>query len=243
MKILLLFLLIISINLSAQNKFNASVYMGPVIPISDFKNTDHNLTNQGYAETGYTLSFDGDYFLHNRVAVSLRFHFGNSPVNQGKFIERLHSELSEYYSKTDTVKYDINFWQWATPLLGIKVNYPIVLNKIYIEAGVFSGICFLKIPEQNMFFNDVKNKQYLISQNIEKDQITLPLNFNAGMRFRVNQKVDLRINAEYFMTETSYTHVHFLDIEAGKELVEIDNYKFNTTIQTINATIGLTYHF
>jgi len=227
----------------AQERFKASVSMGQVYPLSEFKKTDFTSTKAGYAQTGFTLNVDGDYFLHNRFSVSLRFHLGNAPINQLQYKERMVGELHDYFSKSDTVQYDINYWQWISPLIGCKFNYPIVLNKIYVEAGIFTGINFIQIPDQNLIYNDKANKQIVVSQNVEKNDISVPFAFNAGFRFRINETVQLRINSEYFSTKAKYNHVSYYEKNNSSEKVEIDKYKLNVPIQTLNATIGLIYNF
>jgi hypothetical protein len=227
----------------AQEKFTVGVSMGQVYPLNEFKSVDPTSPKAGYAQTGFTLNVDGDYFIHNRFSLSLRFHLGNAPINQSVFKERLNNELKDYFSASDTVQYDINYWQWVSPLIGCKFNYPIILNKVYVEAGIFTGVNFTYIPDQNLVFNDKENKQLVISQNIGNTDISVPFALNAGFRFRINKSVQLKVNAEYFQTKASYSHVTYTQKENSTENIEIAKYKLNVPIQTLNATIGLVYNF
>jgi len=227
----------------SQDKFRASLSMGQVYPLGNFKSIDQSSKNSGYAQTGFTLNIDGDYHLHNRLAVSLRFNFGNSAIDQYEYSKRLMSELSGYVSETDTVQYDINYWQWASPMIGLKYNYPIVINKIYVEVGAFTGINFVQIPDQNLFFNDKENKRIIISQNVGNTDITLPLAVNAGFRFRINERVQLKLTAEYFNTNANIDHVSYYQLENTTQQVEIKKDEFDVTIQTLNVSAGLVYNF
>lgn len=245
LKILLLpiFLFSVSILCQAQENFKVGISMGEVYPLGIFKSTVASSNKAGYAQTGFTLNVDGDYFLQNRFSVSLRFHFGNAPINQSEYKVRLDKELKNYISENDTVQYDINSWQWVSPLIGCKFNYPIVLNKVYIEAGIFTGINFTQIPNQNLVFNDRKNKQLVISQNIETSDISIPVSCNAGFIFRINKTVEFKLNAEYFRSKATYNHVSYLEKENSTENIEIAKYELNVPIETINATLGLVYNF
>jgi hypothetical protein len=227
----------------SQEKFRASLSMGQVYPLGNFKSIDHSAENSGYAQSGFTLNIDGDYRLHNRLAASLRFHFGNSAIDQFEYSKRLLSELTGYVTETDTVQYNINYWQWASPMIGLKYNYPIIINKIYVEVGAFTGINFVQIPDQNLFFNDNENKRIIISQNVGNTDITLPLAVNAGFRFRINERVQLKLTAEYFKTRTNIEHVSYYQLENTIEQVEIKKDEFDVTIQTVNVSAGLVYNF
>jgi hypothetical protein len=242
-QVLLVILFTATIYCEAQENFKVGITMGQVYPLNEFKSTDNSSTKSGYAQTGFTLNVDGDYYIHNRFSFTLRFHLGNAPINQSAYKEKLNTELKDYFSAEDTVRYNINYWQWATPLVGFKVNYPIVLNKIYIEAGIFSGVCFIQLPDQNLIFNDKKNKQFIISQTIENTDISIPLVINGGFRFRINNSVQLKLNAEYFQTKANYNHVSYIEKEGTTERTEIKKYELNAPIQTLNASLGLVYSF
>ena len=217
--------------------------MGQVYPLNEFKSINPGSNKAGYAQTGFTLNVDGDYFLHNRFSVSLRIHFGNAPINLSIFKDRLNNELKAYISANDTVQYDINYWQWVSPLIGCKYNYPIILNKVYVEAGIFTGVNFIQIPNQNLVFNDKANKQSIISRNIGNSDISLPFALNAGVRFKINESVQLKVNAEYFQTKASFNHKSYISKEGSTENTPITEYQFNVPIQTLDASIGLVYSF
>jgi hypothetical protein len=234
-----------SVICQAQDKFKVGVSMGQVYPLNEFKSVGPASNAAGYAQTGFTLNVDGDYFIQNRFSLSLRFHFGNAPVNQAEFKNRLDNELKDYFTEIDTLHYDINYWQWVSPLIGCKFNYPIVSNKVYVEAGIFTGISFIQIPDQNlaMVTTYKSHQKLLISKNIEKNDISIPFAFNAGFRFRINNSVQFKINAEYYQTKANYNHESYFQSLDTAALEKIEKYAFNVPIQTINATIGLVYNF
>jgi hypothetical protein len=226
-----------------QDKFRASLSMGPSYPIGKFSSTDLSSKSAGYAQSGFALTIDGDYYLHNRVAVTLLFHFGNSPIDQSAFSERLIHELAGYVTATDSVQFDINYWQWASPMVGLKYNYPIILNKFYFEVGAFTGMNFVQIPDQNLFFSDDKNKRIIVSQNVGSTDITFPVALSAGFRYRINPKMQFKLNAQYFNTNTSFEHVSYYQLENNIEKVEIEKYNISVPIQTLNVSAGLVYNF
>lgn len=245
--ILLIFTLLLTIlTCNAQSDFKLGISMGPVIPIGEFQNTDDISYNSGYAKTGFSLTVDGDYYIHNRVAVSAAFHFGNSAIDGVKYSNRLYNELTAYLppieDNTDDVKFTINEWLWTATLIGVKYNYPISINKVYVEAGVFSGINFTQIPDQNLFYPDDKNDREIISQNVEERDISIPVLINGGVRFKINERIQFNIYSEYYYTRADFTHVSYIKLDNSVENTEIFNNSFSVPIQTINFKAGLIYN-
>jgi hypothetical protein len=240
-----LFLTIISFAGTAQNLFKASLSMGTVIPIGNFSSTNETSTQSGYAQNGFMLNIDGDYYLHHRLAISLRFLFENSPIDKTEFSKWMNNDLSGYIKNTDTIKYDISYWQFASPMIGIKYNYPISINKLYFEVGAFTGISIVQIPDQNLYFNDTKNKRVIVSQNVGNTDVTMPLALNAGIRYRINPQMEFKLLAEYFYTKTSYEHLSYLQNNGSTEQILIENkkYTWDIPVQTINISAGLVYNF
>lgn len=238
-----LMLILITATAIAQEQFRASLSMGPVIPLGKFSSANITSTKSGYGQSGFNLNIDGDYYIDNRFAVTLRFLFENSTIDNSNYQKFLKTELSDYISATDTVHYDINYWQWTSPMVGIKYNYPIVMNKLYIETGIFSGINFLQIPDQNLLFTDETNKRTIISQNVGTTDITIPLAVSCGLRYRINPKMQLKLNAEYFRTKTSFEHVSYYQNENTTDQKVIKKYTSAIPIQTLNLSLGLVYNF
>ncbi len=230
----------------AQSDFKFGISMGPVISLGDFNNTDDNTFNSGYAKTGFSLTVDGDYYIHNRVSISAAFHFGNAAIDGSKYSNRLYNELSAYLppieEKSEDVKFSINEWLWAAPIIGVKYNYPLSINKIYVEAGAFSGVNFTQIPDQNLFYPDHKNNREILSQNIEDKDISIPILLNAGIRFKINEKIQFSIRSEYYYTRAVFTHVSYIKIDNSVENTELFKNSFSVPIQTINFKAGLIYN-
>ncbi|MBP7507699.1 MAG: outer membrane beta-barrel protein [Prolixibacteraceae bacterium] len=230
----------------AQSEFKFGISMGPVVPIGDFKNIDNNSFNSGYAKTGFSLTVDGNYYIHNRVAISAAFHFGNSAIDGSLYSNRLYNELAAYLppieEKSEEVKFTINEWLWAAPLIGAKYNYPVSINKIYVEVGAFTGVSFTQIPDQNLFYLDGKNDREILSQNVEDKVITVPIMLNGGIRFKINKRMQFSITSEYYYTRVDFTHVSYIKLDNSVENTELFKNSFSVPIRTINFKAGLIYN-
>lgn len=242
-----LFTLLLTLHMTcfAQSNFKVDISMGPVFSLGKFSSTDDTSLNSGYSKNGFSLSVGGDYFIHNRLSLSARFLFGTTTIDGSKFSTRMYNELSNYLptiENSQEVKFIINDWLWAAPVLGFKYNYPIIINKFYCEIGAFSGINFTQIPDQNLFYKNKTEKHDILSQNIEQRDISIPFVFEGCFRYKINEKIQFKLSAEYFFTQANYSHINYLRNEGSSELQEINSNNFSVSINTISLKAGLVYN-
>lgn len=226
-----------------QENFRAGISMGTLFPIQEFKSTNQDNLNAGFSENGFSLKFDGDYYLHNRLAVTARFNFGMSSMNKSAVGNWLDSEMFDYLNdQQEDNKYSIDYWQWSAPMLGLKYNYPIVINKVYIETGAFSGISIIRTPDQNLKIVDETNEQVIYSENIQSTSINVPLMLDAGIRIILNDRIELELKSSYFQSKADYEHVDYIVKDNSREVSEeISRKTIEVPVKSINLNIGLTY--
>jgi hypothetical protein len=229
---------------NAQEKFKTAISMGQVFPLGEFNSIDITSAKAGYAQRGFTLNIDGDYFINNQFSVSMRFHFGNAGINRSGNGKLLYNGLQNYFtSGNDTLEYDINYWQWASPQIGCRYHYPIVLRKLYFEAGIFTGISINQIPDQNAVYKDVKNDQLVISQNDGNNDISVPLSLCAGCWFQITKVMQFKVNLEYFRTSINYSHSIYTQSSESSYKTLISSTNYTIPIQTLDLSVGLVYGF
>lgn len=237
---LLFFLLKVSY---AQSDFRVGISMGHVNALASFGSSDHLLSESGFARNGFSLNFDGDYFLHRRIAVSARFHFGMVSMDKAAVAKWLEHQMSAYLSaKDENNLYNVDYWQWSSPMLGIKLNYPIIINKLYVDVAAFSGLSIIKTPVQNMKIIDDANEQVIYSENIPANHLSAPLMAEAGLRLLAGDRIQLKLTSAYFQTGSKREHVSYIVKDATKEVSEeISRNTYQTPIKTFNVGLGLIY--
>ena len=216
--------------------------MGSVLSLGEFKSVDNSNQNAGFAGSGFTLNFDGDYYLTHRVAFSARFHFSLSSFNDAEVADWLKQEAGDYYKEDTMAIKSIGYWQWSSPLVGIKYNYPIVINKFYFEVGAFSGLCIAPAPTQSLKIDDPDNQQIFYSENITKTNYALPLMLDAGFRLRFNDTIQLKLMASYYQSKIAYQHVNYIVSESVPlQPQTISTRDMAVPLKTLNFSIGLVY--
>lgn len=228
--------------ISAKKKIHAGISMGSVLPISDFASNNLLFNNSGFAKPGFTMNFDGDYYVHNRMAISARFHFGQTTTDNKATYQWLQNFTSDYINKgNDSLRNNIGNWYWSSPLLGIKINYPIVLNNIYIDGGIFSGLNISHPSLQQVRIINKTTKKEIYSENNTNAVYSIPLMLDIGIRIILNKNIQLKIQSSYYNAKSNYEQ-YIYSISPGESSIEkLESQNIKQTIETINLTFGLIY--
>lgn len=238
-----LIIILFSIISFAQEKFKVGISMGNVTPLGEFGSIDFPNSNSGFSESGFTLNFDGDYKLHNRVSLSARINFGMTSMNTTEVVNWLESEMFDYLNEDKEFnRYSIDYWQWSSPMIGAKYNYPIVVNKLYFETGVFTGISIIQTPDQNLAILDETSKKEYFSENIKTTPVSIPIMADAGFRYVLNENMQIEIKSSYFQTKANYEHVNYVsNVESSVVSEELKRQEMSVPIKTLNVSVGIIY--
>lgn len=234
-------LTLLSFGTFAQNPVKVSLTMGSAIPLAEFKSSDNSKLDAGFSNKGFILNIDADYYLHNRLCLSGRFHFGMSDIADKPAFNWMKSNLGNNFFE-DSIKTNYGFWQWSAPLLGAKFNYPLIINKLYIETGLFSGFAITQIPILYIELNDIDTARKIFSQNITKSVYSMPFMADLSLRLILNDRIQLKIQSSYFQTATNHQHTsYFSNLNTPKINNEIKTVNLKVPIKTINLSAGLVY--
>lgn len=236
------FLSLISTVVFSQNDFKVGLYMGSVQSLGEYKSINNDDLNAGFAQSGFCLNFDGDYFISHRFAFSARFHFSLSAFNDAEVAKWLKQEVDEYFIDDTLALKSIGYWQWSSPLIGFKYNYPIVINKLYVEAGLFSGLSIIPTPIQSLKIDDIYEKREIYSENISKTDLAVPIMFDIGLRARFNENIQLKIQTSYYYSKTSYQHINYIVNESSPLKPEtLSIHDIDVPLKTLSISMGIIY--
>lgn len=241
--VILIFISLFASLLKAKNPVRATISMGTSTPLKPFSSRDFSDSHAGFANQGFVVNVDGDFFLNNRFALTGRMHLNNNPIDQASYFTKLdHDVLSYMPDSSKNAFYNEGNWLWIAPMAGIKYNYPLILNKAWVEVGLFSGVQFSKIPDQNMVVEDEVTKERIITKNLERSDIVFPLAIEGGLRMNINRLTQLSLKAAYYHSKVDYTHVSYKVDANGAQVGETIN-QVNQSVQTnsLQFTLGLSY--
>jgi hypothetical protein len=240
--VITLLLLLSTHSVSAKKKYHVSLSMGSVMPIAEFGINNPLSNTSGFAKPGFTMNFDGDYFIHNRLALSARFHFGQTTTDNAATHQRLINVSTTYINENnDSLRNNIGNWYWSSPLVGIKVNYPIVLNKIYIDGGIFSGLNISHPSVQRIRIINKTTKKETYSENNSNAVYSTPIMLDAGVRVIISKSIQLKVQSSYYRAKSNYEHYIYSITPGASNIEELESFNVKQTIETINLYFGLIY--
>ncbi|MBN1769326.1 MAG: hypothetical protein JXR50_12740 [Prolixibacteraceae bacterium] len=232
---------ILYITATAENRFHASMAVGAGFATGTFQQTDPLSIEAGFAQQGFTMNFDGDYYLHNRVALSARLHFGQASINEDAAFNWLKTKTADYYPIGDSVRTENGYWQWTSPMLGLKVNYPLILNKLYIEGSIYSGLSVTSNPQHYLRIIDEENKKEVISENVQDKHYSIPLMFDGGLRMKLNNQLQIRLYGSVYRSKSTYQHLIYSSSQASESTQLIGDFEVHKKISTLNIYAGIIY--
>lgn len=236
--------LVVSFSIFGQPDIRVGISMGSVVPLGEFKSSSIESSKSGFSQNGVTLMFDGDYYFQNRMALSMKFHFGMASMNKSMVSKRLDYFVGDSLLNDDQrFLNEIGFWQWSSPMFGFKYNMPLIINKIYIEAGVFSGVCFTQVPNQDLTIIDEVNKLEIYSVNLGDWSSSLPIMTDLSLRYKMGKNIQMKFSAAYFQAEAKYKNSTFV-LKDGSVSIDrvIKETNLEVPINTLNYSFSLIYN-
>ncbi|MDA3880470.1 MAG: hypothetical protein PF436_08785 [Prolixibacteraceae bacterium] len=239
--IIILIFTFLSVSTKASERFHASMSFGAGFSSGIFKQISPLADDAGYAKSGFTMNVDGDYYLHNRIAVSARLHFGQAAIDKIPAFNWLKTKTSEYSPLSDSVRTKIGYWQWTSPMLGIKANYPLILNKLYLEGGIYSGLSITSNPQHYLRIIDKENQKEVISETTAGKQYSIPLMVDGGLRMKLNSSIHLKLYGSFYQSNSNYEHIIYSNSQNSDNIQHIGEFDIAKKITTINVYAGIIY--
>jgi hypothetical protein len=121
------------------------------------------------------------------------------------------------------------------------MNYPVILNKVYIEAGIFSGLNISHPSLQQLRIINKTTLKETYSENNTNAVYSLPIMLDAAIRVALNKNIQLKIQTSYYRAKSNFEHYIYSVSPNGTEIEEIKSFNLEKTIETINLSFGLVY--
>ena len=186
---------------SILERYSLSLSIGTSIPIGDFSKTDGKNMFSGYAKTGETAKLSFSYKLTEIIGLEAMAYGQRNALNTGEF----ETQLGETYFFQDGRNYsnwEVEKKRWMTGsfLAGVTGEYAIDhANKISIKAKALSGLALVKSPDLK---TESKSADAFAAFRGEYGSAKgIAVLFGAGLQYKLNNRLSLLINSDYFTTK------------------------------------------
>jgi len=198
---LFLWLLVSGSLLSAQvNYFSLS--MGSTLPIQTYA-ANTNSTSMGYAQSGFTMSFDGNYFLFDYLGINGTVNFGMNFTDEVKLQEDWLDYLKNLYPdviipSNATIDFSTTQWTYVNIMAGPILSLPI--SKFFFELKAKAGFSFIKPPERTIA---VKFSNTEINSTTSGQSLKFGYQLGGGILYMPNRFYGIKLGAEYYSSQSS----------------------------------------
>jgi len=236
--LLLWFLISGSILFSQINYFSLS--MGATVPTDKFaENTDARTT--GYAESGFTMSFDGNYFLFDLFGISGTANFGMNFTDEVKLQDDWFDYINNLFQGViippdATVDFNSTQWTYVNLMAGPIISIPV--SRFFIELKAKAGLTFIKSPNKNLTVNFTNIE---LSSNASGQNLKFGYQFGGGILYMPNRTYGIRLGFDYFNSKANVDLESREDDGLGVPVVKTE--VLHIPITAMHFTAGLAYSF
>lgn len=207
-------------------------YGGPSVPVGDFSkatitNSTGILTDResGFAQTGFNAGAIFQYHVQKNFSLAATAFYNNNKINSNRFVTELNRILAETGITVSGIK--LNHWQWYGVSAGPVLNQA-VSEKITADLGIMGGVANVNSPKVTAEGINLVNEDWALAPMVA---------VNGGMRFAINSKMFIMVNAAY-----QYMHPKF-KITYNEELGINDAEDSRQKMEVLNVNAGIGFNF
>ncbi len=213
--------------------------MGAAIPFGDFASNGDYLSN-GYAKTGFNLSFEGNYIPTWYFGVGGSLSFSNFNMDQDKmlvdYLEFIDAEFPELPDNTE-VRIGVGHWNYINILIGPTLALPTDFVQFNIKA--LFGPSVIVPPGGSIEFINGDQRYYTCST---KQTVGFGYQFGTDIIYTMQGNYSLMLGASYFGTRAKYdTSTDFAEqVSGGTDATTSEK---DVKIHAVQVTLGLAFLF
>ena len=234
MKRLIIFLLLSGfVTETYSQRSHVGLSFGLTLPRDEFA-LDNLQESGGYALQGLMLDFSGAFIPDRYFGLAGSMTFGSNVMDADTLRQDILDLLPGPFPADADINFDHGSWIYSNILLGPFLTLP--LERINFDLRGMAGPSFLMSPPMEITVT-TNNDRYFQSRNART--VNLAYSLGGGIRFGNPGGVNIRLYADYFMSNTSIETKNDHTVSGQPQGVETSSY--NMKITTLNLGIGLVY--
>ncbi len=248
-KIALLFVgIVFTIDLFGQaDNWYFSLSMGTSLPVGLFNEKNTLNEKAGFAENGFALSLDASFPVGDHWALKGLVMMKSNPVNRSGFGTMLEERMNKYFSLGDEDNRDhlsLTVNSWLTNSLVFGPVYTINFDQVYWDFQALGGVNMTYLPKQKLVYENPENDWMYLQRNTTSTSFSLGLLTGTALRFAINEKLNLRIAADYFraIADVEYEELRITKEGSTTKVEKLGTGKITNPIESVSGMVGLVYY-
>ena len=220
--------IIFAFSAKAQVKSYIALYGGLSDPSGNYKSTDYNNNQSGFAKKGVTFALEGAYYIHKNFGIGATISF----QDQGKLNSNEVSALAQGYTNSyaadqaTTNGYD-RFHNWN---ILVGPQYSFVYKNFILDLRPSAGIVVVtSTPETNTILVGVPEQTGFFYQYRSHGTV-FGYGGMAGLRFKLGDGFSIGIKGTYLASPGTTVTNTVRTETLGREVTKLPINEFQTTV-------------
>jgi hypothetical protein len=214
--------------------------LGAGIPNGDFAETGSD--SVGSAGTGFTMSFEGNYFFLGKLGVVGSLTYGMNFLDDVSLQEYLEGRLQGLFPGVELPEeavrqFTSQQWNNVNAMVGPVLSLP--FSSLKLELRGLVGVSFIMPPEWDLYLAWDENQFYATSSG---QSVRFAWMAGAGLLYQQSGGYGLRLGFDYFQSSTQYdTNYKYERGNAGE--TPFTTIPLSVPVSMFQATVGILYAF
>lgn len=230
--LIIAFFAFLALGARAQVKSYFGFFGGLSNPIGDFKSTDYNNNQSGFAKRDLAYGLDGTYYIYKNFGIGASFTYqDNGELNQTD-VNNLAAGYTNSYSAAQSTVTATNRYQSINFLVGPQ--YTFTKGKFLFDLRASAGIVKVySTPATSILLGGVTDQTGYFYQKGASATL-LGYSGTAALRYKLSDNVFLTLRGAYLYSSGPSVTNQDRTTDLGRIVTK-------QPITTINTTIGLSF--
>ncbi|MEI7828191.1 MAG: hypothetical protein WCI31_00405 [Prolixibacteraceae bacterium] len=239
---------LLSTPLAAQtDNWYFSLNMGGCWPLGTFAGNNPAKTDAGFASRGFALNLDATYPLGSNWGLKGMVMLNNNTVDRnglGTMMENRMKKLVPFSeNERDNLTLTVNSWMSNSIVFGpvFSLNF----DKFSWDFQAMAGMNITYLPNQKLLFKPSAGTWEYLQHNTNNTNVSLDLLAGTALRFKVNEKVQLKIAMDYqhSRSKNSYEELKTTKLSSTTTVDKLAFGSTNVPKQVLIGSVGFVYYW
>jgi hypothetical protein len=217
-----------------------SINLGVSFPSGNFKSTNFDNIEAGYANIGSIFDITFGYKFHPSLSVATLLRGQVNTFNAGDYAQGMADFLGAGYpaGSTSVSVYSSNYSMGGI-MAGIIGSFPVV-DKVSFDPRVLIGYSTNRLPSMTQYAYAYDK---LLLTTVQEDAETISFSYliGAGAKVALNHKTCLLFNIDFYSAKAKWNDVQYIYLQNVTRDFNIRYYDIEQVFSTVNISMGVYY--
>ncbi len=242
-----IFLLLSGPLLAQTDNWYFSLSMGGCWPTGTFAGNNPAKTDAGFATRGFALNLDATYPLGTNWGLKGMVMLNNNSVDRNGLGTMMESRMKKLvpFSETERDNLTLTVNSWMSNSIVFGPVFSLNFDKLSWDFQVMAGMNITYLPDQKLLFKPSAGTWEYLQHNTNSTNVSLDLLAGTALRFKVNEKVQLKMALDYQHSspKNSYEELKTTNLNSTTTVDKLAGGSTHVTKQVVIGSVGFVYYW